>query len=103
MRVEYIPVTPYNKSEKIAEYKDAASLGMSVKMEYMSLLGFSPLKALSKEYLENKILKLQEKWIYPLQSSYTQNGENKSGGQEKSVTDLTDEGDKTRDGEKNEQ
>ena len=102
MRVKYIPVTPYNKSEKIAELKDAASLGLPVKMQYMSLLGVSPLEAYSMAHLENNILKLQDNWMYPLQSSYTQTGDNASGGQEKSVTELTDEGDATRDQEKNE-
>lgn len=101
MRVKYIPVTPYNKDEKIAELKDAASLGLPVKMQYMSLLGISPLEAYSMAHMENNILKLQDSWMYPLQSSYTQNGENESGGQTKKTTELTDEGDKTRDGEKN--
>jgi hypothetical protein len=101
MRVKYIPVTPYNKDEKIAELKDAASLGLPVKMQYMSLLGISPLEAYSMAHMENNILKLQDSWMYPLQSSYVQNGENVSGGQTKKTTELTDEGDKTRDGEKN--
>ena len=101
MRVKYIPVTPYNKSEKITELKDAASLGLPVKMQYMSLLGISPLEAYSMAHLENNILKLQDNWMYPLQSSYTQTADGKSGGQEKPVTELTDEGDETRDKEKN--
>ena len=103
MRVKYISVTPYNKDEKITQFKEAASLGLPVKMQYMALLGVSPLEAYSMAHLENNILKLQDSWMYPLQSSYTQNGENESGGQTKKVTDLTDEGDKTRDGEKNQQ
>lgn len=103
MRVKYIPVTPYNKSEKITELKDAASLGLPVKIQYASLLGISPLEAYSMSYLENNILKLQDNWMYPLQSSYTQTADGGSGGQEKDVTELTDEGDKTRDGEKNEE
>ena len=101
MRVKYIPVTPYNKSEKIAELKDAASLGLPVKIQYASLLGMSPLEAYSMAHLENNILKLQDNWMYPLQSSYTQAGDSESGGQEKSVTELTDEGDATREQEKN--
>jgi len=101
MRVKYIPVTPYNKDEKITELKDAASLGLPVKMQYMSLLGISPLEAYSMTHLENNILKLQDSWMYPLQSSYVQNGANESGGQTKKATELTDEGDRTRDGEKN--
>ena len=61
----------------------------------------SPLEEYSMAYLENNILKLQDSWMYPLQSSYTQTGGNESGGQTKDVKDLTDEGDKTRDGDKN--
>lgn len=101
MRVKYIDVTPYNKSEKITEIKDAASLGLPVKMQYAALLGISPLEAYSMAHLENNILKLQDNWMYPLQSSYTQANDGESGGQEKDVTNLTDEGDKTRDSEKN--
>lgn len=101
MRIKYIRVTPYNKDEKIQQIKDAASLGLPVKSQYAALLGMSPLEEYSMSYLENNILKLQDSWMYPLQSSYVQTGENESGGQTKDVKDLTDEGDKTRDGDKN--
>lgn len=103
MRVKYIRVTPYNKDEKIQQIKDAASLGLPVKTQYMALLGLSPLESYSMTYLENDILKLQDSWKYPLQSSYVQTADEESGGQEKDVKDLTDEGDKTRDGEKNQE
>jgi hypothetical protein len=99
MRVKYMRVTPYNKSEKITELKDAASLGLPVKTQYMSLLGVSPMDGYSLSYLENNVLKLQDNWKYPLQSSYTQPGDEEGGGQEKEI--LTDEGEKTKDQEKN--
>ena len=99
MRIKYMEVTPYNKDEKITQIKDAASLGLPVKTQYMTLLGLSPLDGYSLSYLENNILKLQDNWKYPLQSSYTQSNDNESGGQKKDA--LTDEGEKTRDQEKN--
>lgn len=99
MRIKYMEVTPYNKDEKITQIKDAASLGLPVKTQYMTLLGLSPLDGYSLSYLENNILKLQDNWKYPLQSSYTQSNDNESGGQKKDA--LTDEGEKTRDKEKN--
>ena len=102
MRLKYMPdVTPYTKAEKITQLKDAASLGLPVKTAYLSLMGISPLDGYCLSYLENNILKLQENWMYPLQSSYTQTADGESGGQTKDVTELTDEGDKTRDQEKN--
>jgi hypothetical protein len=102
MRVKYMPdVTPYTKAEKITQLKEAASLGLPVKTQYLTLMGISPLDGYSLSYLENNILKLQDNWMYPLQSSYTQVGENAGGGQTKNVTELTDEGEETREKEKN--
>lgn len=94
MRVKYMSdVSPYLKNEKIDQVKDAASLGLPVKLEYASLMGLSPLDQYSLAYLENNILKLQNDWQYPLQSSYTQGGtNNEGGGQEKPLDQLTDDG-----------
>ena len=102
MRIKYMPdVTPYTKAEKITQLKEAASLGLPVKTTYLSLLGLSPLDGYCLNYLENNILKLQDNWMYPLQSSYTQTADGQSGGQEKDLIDLSPEGEKTRDQEKN--
>lgn len=103
MRVKYMPdVTPYTKQEKISQLKDAASLGLPVKTQYLALMGVSPMDGYALSYLENNILKLQDSWQYPLQSSYTQ-GVNSGVKPEKNETDLTDEGEKTKEQEKNKQ
>ena len=60
-------------------------------------MGISPLDGYCLNYLENNILKLQENWMYPLQSSYTQSGDNESGGQTKPLEELTDDGEKSID------
>lgn len=99
MRLKYLGVTPYTKDEWIKTVKDAASLGLPVKLQYASLLGISPLDAFSMAYLENDVLKLHEKWL-PLQNSYTQNGVDTGGAPEKDEP-LSDEGEKTKDQEKN--
>lgn len=101
MRVKYIEVTPYTKDEKIKAVKEAATLGIPVKMQYASLLGLSPLDVFSMAYLENDILGLHEKWI-PLQSSYTQGANDIAGAPEKDDGELSDEGEKTKDQDKNE-
>ena len=99
MRVKYMnDVSPYLKNEKIDQVREAASLGLPVKLEYASLMGLSPLDQYSLSYLESNILKLQNNWQYPLQSSYTQGGNgNESGGQVKPIQDLTDDGEKSID------
>ncbi len=98
MRIRYLQVSPYLKEEAINKVKDAASLGVPVKTQLASLLGVNPLDMNSMLYLENNILKLQDKMI-PVQSSYTQSGtsETISGGQTKDLTDLTDDGEASRD------
>ena len=71
-------------------------------MAVAALDGFSPLEVLRMQFLENDVLSLHNSWI-PLQSSYTQSGSTSAegGGQEKDVTDLTDEGESTRESGKN--
>ena len=100
MRVKYLPVTPYFKEEAIKQVKEACSLGLPMKMQYASLMGMSPLDMNSMLYLENDILKLQDKLI-PMESTYTQSGDKESGGQTKDDGDLSDAGAETRDKDKN--
>ena len=100
MRVKYLPITPYFKDEAIKQVTEACTLGLPMKTRLATLMGMSPLDMNSMLHLENNILKLQDKFV-PLQSTYTQSGTNESGGQEKDT--LTDEGDATKDQEKNKQ
>jgi hypothetical protein len=80
IRIEYMPdVSPYNKSEKIKELKEAATLGIpGAATKYSVLLGISPLDSYSFNILEHKILKIQENWV-PLSTSYTQGGASDTG------------------------
>ena len=66
-----------------------------------SLNGFSELDTLALNYLENDVLKLNEKFI-PLQTASTRSGtDNEGGAPEKSGTEISDEGSETKDQEKN--
>ena len=98
MRVKYLPITPYFKDEAIKQTTEACTLGLPMKTQLATLMGMSPLDMNAMLHLENNILKLQDKLV-PMQSTYTQSGDGKGGGQEKDV--LTDEGEKTKDQEKN--
>lgn len=94
--VKYLPVSPWTKTDYKDELLSSAQYGVPVKMAVAALDGFDPLEILSMEFLENDCFKLHETWI-PLQSTYTQS----SNSNEKSDSDMTDEGLDTRDEEKN--
>ena len=98
--VKYIETSPWMKNEKKDELLKSAQYGVPVKMAVGALDGLSPLEMMRMQYLENDVLAVQDNWI-PLNSSYTQSGNSakESGGQTKDT--LTDEGDSTREAEKN--
>lgn len=103
MRVKYMQVSPYLKDEVIKNVKEMCTLGLPMKTQLASLMGISPLDMNSMLYLENDILKLQDKMV-PLQSTYTQTGDgstSEGGAPEKSDGELTDDGAETKDQEKN--
>ena len=92
MRLKYMQVTPYLRDEFIKNVKEACTLGLPMKTQLAALMGMSPLDMNSMLYLENDILKLQDKMI-PLQTTYTQTGDSDTGGAPtKDLGDLTDDG-----------
>lgn len=100
--IKFIEVTTYTKEDRINKVKDAAALGLPVKQEYMTLLGYDALEAMSSDWLETKLGLAVDKFVHPLVSSYTQSGTSDTGGApEKDSGDLSDEGAETKDAEKN--
>ena len=100
--LKFIDTTAYTKDDRITQVKDAASLGLPVKQEYMTLLGYDPLETIASDWLETKLGMSVDKFIHPLVSSHTQSGNSgTNGAPEKEDGDLTDEGAETKDKEKN--
>lgn len=100
--IKFIEVTTYTKEDRIKTLKDASALGLPVKMEYLTLLGYDPLESMASDWLENKLGLAVDKFIHPLVSSYTQSGDSDTGGAPtKDDGDLTDEGESTKDSGKN--
>lgn len=100
--IKFIEVTTYTKEDRIKTLKDASALGLPVKMEYLTLLGYDPLESMASDWLENKLGLAVDKFIHPLVSSYTQSGGSDTGGAPtKDDGDLTDEGESTKDSGKN--
>lgn len=104
--VEFSDVSKYFKDDKIEQLLKLGQYGIPVKMQMVSLLGINPAQCRSLEYLEDKLGLAKTKWISPLVSSNVQsgsleNGDGSDGAPKKDSGDLSDEGENTRDGDKN--
>lgn len=100
--IKFIDVVTYDKKDRISLVEKAASLGLPVKQEYMSLLGYDPLESIASDWLETKLGLSTTRFVNPLVSSHTQSGGSETGGAPKKDNgDLTDSGSETKDKEKN--
>lgn len=101
--VEYSDVSPYFMDDEIEKMTKLAGLGLPVKTKLAALAGANPQESFGMDFLERQLLKLgTERWNNPLVSSNTQSGADSEGGAPtKEDGDLTDEGEATRDGGKN--
>ena len=103
--VEFSDVSKYFKDDKIEQLLKLGQYSLPVKMQMISLLGVNPAQCRALEYLEDKLGLAKTKWIAPLvssnvQSSLSDNGDG-SDGRPTSDGPLSDEGEATKDGEKN--
>lgn len=95
-KVKFFEVSVYTKSEfKDSVLKDN-EYGLAPKLLVNSLNGFSEKETLALNFLEQDILHLQ---FTPVSSTHTQSGSSseESGGQTKSDTEITDDGEASRD------
>ena len=100
--IKFIEVTVYDKKDRINTIKEASSLGLPVKQEYMTLLGYDPLETMASDWLETKLGMAIDKFMHPLISSHTQSGTAETGGAPtKKDGELSDAGAETKDKEKN--
>ena len=99
--VEYSDISPYFVDDRLKLLKEAASYGMPVKLEYMSLLGSNPIKERGMSYVENMLGLGTTDWITPLVSSNVQGAntgdEDTGGAPVKDDGDISAEGIATRD------
>lgn len=99
-KVKFMEVTKYSRLDFKDSLRQDATYGIPVKLAINTLNGYNELETLSMAHLE-QALDLTKLFV-PLASSNTMNtGNLASGGQEKPVSELTDEGMDTRDKDKN--
>ena len=105
MVVEYSDISPYFVNDRIDQLLKVAQYSVPCKLELASLINANPAKERGMSYLE-KVLGLGiTSWNQPLVSSNTYTGENGDGSEGRPESDhpLSDEGENTKDGEKNKQ
>ncbi len=98
-RIRFLDSTIFNSDELRKDFLNAAQFGFPVRQEVGSLFGMSPSSLSNKALLENKILDLNSVMI-PLSSTHTQTV-NSEGQPSKHEDDLSEEGIKTREADKN--
>lgn len=94
--IKFIDVTTYTKDERIKTIKEAASSGLPVKQEWMTLLGYDPMEAMAGDWLETKLGLAISKWVNPVKTSYTQSSSETAGAPTKDDGDLSDDGEASR-------
>lgn len=104
--VEYGDTSEYFKEDRINLLLKLGQYGVPIKTELASLAGLNPAKCRGMEYIEEKLGLSKTKWTAPLVSSNTQSGsvsENGDGSDGRPLKDgpLSDAGEATRDGDKN--
>lgn len=98
--LEIFDQTQYNRDDFINQMKEGATLGTS-KMDYLCALGNTPYIAYNKLRFEALALNPAQ-FMKPLQTSYTQSGNSEGGAPPKDETELSPEGQASRDSGKNE-
>jgi hypothetical protein len=100
-KVKFFEVSAYTKDAFKESLQKDLNYGFVSALAINSLNGFSELDTLALNFLERDVLQLDKKFI-PLATAATQSGANsESGAPEKSDTEISDEGDETRDKGKN--
>lgn len=101
--VEYSDVSPYFVDDEIEKLTKLCNAGVPLKLKLASLLNETPQKVHGADYLERELLGLGiSKWTNPMVVASVQSGNSSTGGAPtKSDGDLTDEGQETRDQNKN--
>lgn len=92
-KVTFFEVSTYTKAGLKKDLLESCQYGFSNILAYNTLNGISEKQTIALNFLENNCLNLVNKFV-PLQSSYTQTGN--EGSNKKDDADLTDEGEASR-------
>lgn len=97
-KIRILPVTVFNKDERLKEYKEAAAFGLG-KSHYAAALGISQNDIAGLNYIENTLLPFDE--LTPLKSAYNTSDSQDVGRPLESDSELDDAGEETRNNDTN--
>lgn len=97
-KVNLLPVTIHTKEDYAKALLEANQYSFSYRLAYGTLMGISERETMASLLFETQALKLQDFMKYPLQSSYTtsNNVSIEGGAPQKDVTELSPEGERSR-------
>lgn len=100
-KVKHFECSVYTRDDLAKKLLESCQYGYSNRLAYGTLIGVGEKEQLAQIYLETEVLKLQDRMIYPLSSSFTTSNEGYTpetgqGAPEKDPSELTPEGDRTR-------
>lgn len=95
-KIKFFELTVYTKQEFKENLLQSAQYGLPTKIALNTLNGFSALDTMALNFLEEEVLEVTTKFV-PLQSSYTQTGDSEGGRPTSSDTEITDDGESSRD------
>lgn len=96
--VDHFEISIYTKEEFRKAMLESCQYSFANRIAYNTLLGVSEKETLTQLYLETEVLKLQDKMVYPLSSSFTSTGDSSEVGRP-SLDDtepISDSGDRSR-------
>ena len=100
-KVNLLPITIHTKEDYQKSLLEANQYSFSYRLAYGTLMDISERETMASLMFETQALKLQELMQYPLQSSYTTSNDGEvgtvgEGAPEKDVTELSPEGERSR-------
>ena len=100
-KVNLLPITIHTKEDYQKSMLEANQYSFSYRLAYGTLMDISERETMASLLFETQVLKLQDLMQYPLQSSYTTSNDGKKGeigegAPEKDVTELSPEGERSR-------
>lgn len=93
-KITILPISVFNQSEKIQEYKEAASFGLG-KSYYAAAIGIPQTDVSGLNYLEKETKMFDD--LVPMKNTYNTGVSGDAGRPEEDVEDLSPEGEATRD------
>lgn len=95
-RVEYFEVSTYTKDDMRKALLESCQYSFANRLAYNTFLGISEKTTLAMNYLENELLDLPSKMVFPLSSSYTQSGTEEAGRPPVDDSQLSPSGERSR-------